>query len=65
MDKSTSTMAARIAAVASKYQKQSTGHEPKAVTVVLSDDTLVITLHEALSSAEQDVAKNAGGAAQV
>ena len=65
MDKSTAAMAAQIAAAASAYQKQCTGHEPKAVSVVLSDDTLVITLHEALSSAEQALAKNAGGATQV
>jgi uncharacterized protein YbcI len=38
---------------------------PKAVTVVLSEGTLVITLHEALSPAERALAKSAAGAAQV
>jgi len=33
--------------------------------VVLSEDTLVITLHEALSPAEKALAQNAAGAAQV
>ena len=35
------------------------------MTVVLSEDTLVITLHKALSSAEQVLAKNVERAAQV
>jgi uncharacterized protein YbcI len=35
------------------------------VSVVLSDDTLVITLHEALSPAEKALSKSAAGAAQV
>jgi uncharacterized protein YbcI len=39
------------------FQLRTTGHAPKAVTVVLSQDTLVITLHEALSPAERETAK--------
>jgi uncharacterized protein YbcI len=35
------------------------------VTVVLSGDTLVITMHEALTPAEKALAKIPGGAAQV
>jgi uncharacterized protein YbcI len=35
------------------------------VTVVLSEGTLVITLHEALSPAERALAKSPAGAAQV
>ena len=35
------------------FQQQRTGHAPKGVTVVLSGDTLVITLHGALSAAEK------------
>ena len=35
------------------------------MTVVLSENTLVITLHGALSPAEQDMAQTAAGAAQV
>ncbi len=38
---------------------------PKSVTVVLSEDTLVITLHEALSPAEKALARSPAGAAQV
>lgn len=55
----------QIAEAVSVFQKQSTGHAPKAVTVVLSEDTLVTTLHEALTPAEQVLAKSADGAAQV
>jgi uncharacterized protein YbcI len=35
------------------------------VTVVLSDNTLVVTLHGALSPAEKSLAQSPGGAAQV
>ena len=58
-------LAKQIAAAVSTFQKQSTGHTPKAVTVVLSEDTLVITLHEALTPAEKALAKSVGGAAQM
>jgi uncharacterized protein YbcI len=64
-DKSESTMAQQVALAASAFQQQRTGHAPKAVTVVLSQDTLVITLHEALSPAEKALAQSAAGAAQV
>jgi len=59
------TMAQQIAEAVIAFQRQTTGHAPKAVTVVLSRDTLVITLHEALSPAERDLAKSPAGAAQV
>ena len=59
------SMAQRVAQAARDFQQQRTGHVPKAVTVVLSHDTLVITLHEALSPAERALAKSAAGAAQV
>ncbi|MFN0197686.1 MAG: DUF2294 domain-containing protein [Planctomycetaceae bacterium] len=65
MDKLTSTMVEQIADVVSAFQKQSTGHAPKAVSVVLSEDTLVITLHEALSPVERVLAESVEGAAQV
>ena len=42
------TMAQQVARAISVFQEQRTGYLPKAVTVVLSDDTLVVTLHEAL-----------------
>jgi uncharacterized protein YbcI len=38
---------------------------PKAVTVVLSNDTLVITLHEALTPAERALANTVAGAVRV
>ena len=65
MDKSSLTMAQQIAQAASVFQQEKTGHVPRSVTVVLSKDTLVITLHGALSPAEQALAKNPAGAAQV
>jgi len=65
MDVASSTMARQIARAASAFQEQRTGHVPQSVTVVLSNDTLVITLHEALSPAEKALAKSPAGAAQV
>ena len=65
MDKPNSTMAQQIAQAASAFEQQRTGNTPKSVTVVLSDTTLVITLHGALSEAEKALAKSPEGAAQV
>jgi uncharacterized protein YbcI len=65
MDKNTLTMAQQVAQAASDFQEQRTGHAPRAVTVVLSGDTLVITLHGALTPAEEALARNPEGAAQV
>jgi uncharacterized protein YbcI len=59
------TVAEQIALAAIAFQEQRTGHAPTAVTVVLSAETLVITLHEALTPAEKDLAKTPAGAAQV
>lgn len=64
-EKPTFTMAQQIAQAASVFQQQRTGHSPQAVTVVLSDQTLVITLHGALSPAEKALSKTPEGAAQV
>ena len=58
-------MAQQIAQAASTFEQQRTGHVPRSVTVVLSDTTLVITLHGALSPAETALAKSPAGAAQV
>ena len=44
---------------------QRTGHLPNSVTVVLSDDILVVTLHEALTLAEKALAKTPAGAVQL
>ena len=65
MSKPPSTTAHQIAAAAIAFEKRRTGHVPQWVTVVLSADTLVITLHGALSPAEQLLAKSPAGAAQV
>jgi uncharacterized protein YbcI len=65
MDNSKLTMAQQVARAASAFQQQRTGHLPKAVSVLLSEETLVITLHEALSPAEKALAKSAAGAAQI
>ena len=65
MKKLDPTMAQQVAQAVSVFQEQRTGYPPKAVTVVLSDDTLVVTLHEALSPAEKVLAGTPEGAAQV
>jgi len=65
MDKPSSTMARQVAEAVMAFQQKTTGHLPKAVTVVLSQDTLVVTLHEALSPAEKNMAKSPAGAAKV
>jgi uncharacterized protein YbcI len=65
MDKSKLSMAQQVAQAVSAFQRQRTGHAPQSATVVLSADTLVVTLHGALSPAEQALAKSPAGAAQV
>jgi uncharacterized protein YbcI len=65
MDDARLTMAQKVARVAGDFQELSTGHAPKAVTAALSGDTLVITLHNALTPAEEAMAKNPRGAARV
>jgi uncharacterized protein YbcI len=59
------TMAQQVAQAASALQEQRTGHAPAVVAVVLSGDTLVVTLHEALSPAEKALSQSPAGAAQV
>jgi uncharacterized protein YbcI len=65
MDKLELTIAQKVAQAASAFQQQRTGHAPSAVTVVLSEDTLVVTLHEALTPAEKVLSRSPDGAAQV
>jgi len=65
MDSSKETMAQQVARVASEHEQRRTGLAPKAVTVVLSEETLVITLHGVLSPAEKALAKTAAGALQL
>lgn len=65
MDNPTLIMAQQIAEAASALEEQRTGHLPNSVTVALSDDILVVTLHEALTLAEKTLSKTPRGAAQV
>ena len=65
MQKSNSNMAQQVAQAASVFQQRRTGRAPQSVTVVLSEDVLVITLHGALSPAEKAVAQEPAGAAQI
>ena len=59
------TIAQQVAAAARSFQLQRTGHLPTSVTVVLSEGTLVVTLHGALTPAEVAMASKPEGAAQV
>src|ERR1700733_14027815 len=65
MIRSNTTMAQQIAQAAIAFEQKRTGHTPKSVTVVMSDNTLVITLHGALSPAEKALSKSPAGAVQV
>ena len=58
-------MAEQIAESATAFHQQVTGHEPRSVSVVLGGDTLVVTLHGALSPAERAMAQHPEGAAKM
>lgn len=60
-----STTIEQLARLVSAFQLELTGHAPKAVSVVLSEDTLVVTLLGALTPAEKVLARSPDGAAQV
>jgi uncharacterized protein YbcI len=57
--------AEQIAHAASDFEFERTGRLPKSVTVVLGQDTVVITLHGSLSPAERALLQSPTGAAQV
>jgi uncharacterized protein YbcI len=59
------TIAEKIAHVVAALQRQRTGHEPQSVGVVLGGDTLVVTIHGALSPAEVAMAQTPEGEAKV
>ena len=65
MEKLDPSVAQQIAQAASAFEQRRTGHTPHSVAVILSENTLVITLHGALSPAEKALAKSPAGAAQV
>lgn len=60
-----SSLSKELAEIALSMQAERTGHTPKAVTVVASDDTVVLTLHEALTPAEKILASTESGANKV
>ena len=55
----------QLAEAARAFQLQQTGHSPTTVTVVMSQDTLVVTLHDALSPGEKELARSREGAANL
>jgi uncharacterized protein YbcI len=65
MAETNATIALELAQAARRFQEQRTGHAPTAVTVVLSEGTLVITLHGALTRAERALSETPAGAARV
>lgn len=65
MEKLDASVAQQIAQAASAFEQRRTGHTPHSVAVILSENTLVITLNGALSPAEKALAKSPAGAAQV
>ena len=65
MNTDSRTMAQQVADAVTLLQTQRTGHTPKAITVVLSHDTLVVTLHDALTPAEKVLSRTEEGAAKV
>ncbi|MDB5387438.1 MAG: hypothetical protein JWM11_3084 [Planctomycetaceae bacterium] len=65
MTQEDSAEAKEIAEVVAAFQTRATGHTPTSVKVVLTEDTLVITLFDALSPAEKAMAQSEEGAAQL
>ena len=65
MDKTESIMTLQLAEAARIFQLQQTGRAPSNVSVVIGEDTLVLTLHKALSPAEQALATSPEGAANL
>jgi uncharacterized protein YbcI len=62
---SSSQLSKELAQIALAMQSERTGHTPKAVTVVASEETVVLTLHEALTPAEKILASTESGASKV
>lgn len=65
MNDISTSIAEQLAVIASGLQQQRTGYTPRAVSVILHEDTLVFTLHDALTPAEKALAKSLQGIAQV
>lgn len=65
MNEASSDTSKQLGRMASAMQHERTGLAPTAVTVILSEDTLVVTLRGALTPAEKSLARTPQGAAQV
>ena len=65
MDISNAAIAQEIGHAANAFEQRRTGHRPKSVTVVLGNETLVVTLYGALSPAEVALVKSPAGAARM
>ncbi len=65
MTENEQSMAQQIAKVANDFQQKRTGHAARSVKVALGRDMVVVTLHDALTPAEQEMAKSPAGVAQV
>lgn len=65
MIESAPSVAKELAGIALSMQASRTGHAPTAVTVVASDETVVVTMHDALTPAEKILARSERGASQV
>jgi uncharacterized protein YbcI len=65
MGESNPAVAQQLAQAVSAFEQRRTGHLPKSVSVVLNEDTLVVTLRGALSPAETALARSPAGAAQM
>jgi uncharacterized protein YbcI len=65
MDNPQSMMARQVGQAAIAFERQRTGHSPESVRVILSGDTLVITLYGALSPVERAVTNTPAGAAKL
>lgn len=65
MNDSELNVAQALARLASGFHEQRTGHAPSDVTVVFTDDTLVVSMRRALTAAEITLAATPEGAAQV
>ncbi len=65
MDIAKATIAQQIGHAVSAFEQRRTGHRCRSVTVVLGNDTLVVTLYGALSPAEEALVKDPAGAARL
>jgi uncharacterized protein YbcI len=64
-EKPSFNLAEQVARAAVAFEQQRTGHPPESVCVVLSGETLVITLRGALSPVERALAQTPEGAAKL